>query len=121
MAASCSVLVVEDDVDTREALTAILENQGFAVASAEDGVDALEHLRASNCVCLIVLDLFMPRMNGWVFREEQMKDPELARIPVVVVSADPAAARRAEELGVAAAMAKPIDFDRLLQVVGRYC
>jgi CheY-like chemotaxis protein len=121
MAEACSVLVVEDDDDTRDALAAILESQGYAVAEAGDGVDALEHLRGSNCVCLIVLDLFMPRMNGWTFRQEQMKDPKLAEIPVVVVSADPAAARQAKELGVAAAMAKPIDFDRLVEVVSRYC
>lgn len=118
---ACSVLVVEDDVDTRDALALILASKGYAVAEAGDGVDALEQLRASDCVCLIVLDLFMPRMNGWTFREEQMKDPKLAAIPVVVVSADPTAARQAADLGVAATMAKPIDFDRLVQVVSQYC
>jgi CheY-like chemotaxis protein len=121
MSDACRVLIVEDDADTREALAAIFESRGYAVAEAGDGIDALEHLRASNCVCLIVLDLFMPRMNGWVFREEQMKDPKLAAIPVVVMSADPAAARQAANLGVAAAMSKPLDFDRLAQVVAQYC
>jgi CheY-like chemotaxis protein len=68
-----------------------------------------------------VLDLFMPTMNGWKFREEQVKDPNLASIPVVVISADPAAARQAADLGVAATMPKPVDFDRLLSIVGQYC
>jgi CheY-like chemotaxis protein len=117
----CSVLIVEDDSDTRAAVAALLESRGYRVAEAEDGVDALEHLRAPHCVCLIVLDLFMPRMNGWAFRQEQVQDPDLAAIPVVVVSADPAAARAAANLGVAATMAKPIDFDRLVEVVARYC
>ena len=121
MAEACSVLIVEDDADTRDALAAILESMGYAVAAAGDGIDALEHLRSSACTCLIVLDLFMPRMNGWAFREEQMKDPQLSTIPVVVVSADPAAARQAASLGVAATMAKPLDFDRLAKVVAQYC
>ena len=74
----CKVLVVEDDADTREALAAVLESHGFRVAEAEDGVAALSHLRGANCVCLIVLDLFMPKMNGWTFRQEQVKDPARA-------------------------------------------
>jgi CheY-like chemotaxis protein len=122
MGDKCSVLIVEDDADVRGALAAILETQGFTVAEAEHGLEALRHLRASSCTCLIVLDLFMPTMDGWKFRDEQVKDPHLAAIPVVVVSADQDAARRAgATLGVAAAMQKPVDLDRFIDVVRQFC
>ena len=114
-------MIVEDDPDTRAALAAFLETEGYAVAEAEHGLDALKQLRTLRDVGLIVLDLFMPTLNGLGFREEQMKDAGLSSIPVVVVSADPTAAREAAKLGVTAAMTKPIDFDLLLQLVARYC
>lgn len=117
----CKVLIVEDDADTREALAAVLESHGFRVAEAENGLAALAHLRSADCTCLIVLDLFMPQMNGWTFRQEQVKDPAIASIPVVVVSADPAAARRAQSLGVVAAMTKPLDFSRFVDVISQHC
>ena len=116
------VMIVEDDYEARESLAAVLVSEGYAVAEAEHGQAALEQLRRSPTdFCLIVLDLFMPVMNGWAFRDAQVKDPTLAAIPVVVVTADATAARRASELGIAAAMTKPVDFDRLLAVVGEYC
>jgi CheY-like chemotaxis protein len=71
--------------------------------------------------CLILLDLFMPVMNGWTFRSEQLRDPTLAAIPVVVISADTEAVRKAATLGAVAAMAKPLDFGRLLDTVARHC
>jgi CheY-like chemotaxis protein len=117
----CYVLVVDDDADTRGALVAILEAEGYQVAEAEHGLAALERLRESRCPCVIVLDLFMPKMNGWRFREEQRRDPSLASIPVIVISADPTATRQVTDLGVEAAMTKPLDYDQLLTVVERYC
>ena len=116
-----SVLIVEDDPDVRESLAAILAAEGYQVLEAENGAVALDQLRRDVPVCLILLDLFMPTMNGWTFRDEQLRDPNLAPIPVVVISADAAAARRASSLGVVSALTKPLDFDRLLQVVGEYC
>lgn len=115
-----SVLVVEDDDDVRGAVATLLETHGYRVLEAENGREALQHLREA-MVCVILLDLFMPVMNGWGFREEQMKDARLAAIPVVVISADSAAAERAVGPGVVAAMTKPIEFDRLLQIVGQHC
>ena len=100
----------------------MLEGEGYPVIEAAHGGDALEKLRGRNGVCLILLDLFMPTMNGWAFREEQMKDPAIAQIPVVVVSADAAAARQAgADFGARATITKPIDFDRLLDVVSQHC
>jgi CheY-like chemotaxis protein len=114
------ILVVEDDVDAREALAAFLENEGYTVLEANHGEEALAHLRASP-VCIVLLDLMMPVMNGWDFRAEQMKDPQMAKVPVVVVTADSGARRRARSLGVVDYMVKPIDFERLLQLVEEHC
>jgi CheY-like chemotaxis protein len=116
-----SVMIVEDEAEARESLAAVLQSEGYRVIEAEHGVEALQHLRASTAVCIILLDLFMPTMNGWAFRDEQMHDPALAAIPVVVITADTAAARRAATLGVLEALTKPIDFDRLLTLVAKHC
>jgi CheY-like chemotaxis protein len=115
------ILIIDDDPDLRGALAALLENQGYSVVEAEDGRDGLERLRSSDTFCLIVLDLFMPGMNGWAFRVEQMKDPRLAAIPVLVITADSIAAKRAIALGMVAAMTKPVEFDRVLQIIRRHC
>ena len=117
-----TVLLIEDDEDVRGAYAAYLEGAGYVVVEARDGREALQRLRAApDTFCLILLDLFMPTMNGWAFREAQVKDPAIADIPVVVVSAGADLPRHVAKMGVVAAVAKPIDFDRLLQLVGRYC
>jgi CheY-like chemotaxis protein len=114
------ILIVEDDTDAREALALYLAAEGYPVLEAGDGREALERLRSS-AVCLILLDLMMPTMNGFDFRTEQLRHPELADIPVVVVTADANAQRRASALGVHGFMVKPIQVDRLLDYITRYC
>jgi CheY-like chemotaxis protein len=117
-----SLLIVEDDPEARESLAAVLTSEGYKVIVAENGRAALDALReAPSAVCMILLDLFMPVMNGWAFRDEQIRDPALADIPVVIITADASAAQRMGKLGVAGAMTKPIDFDRLLAMVSTYC
>jgi CheY-like chemotaxis protein len=115
-----SILIVEDDGDFREAIAAFLAGEGYSVVEAEHGQDALQHLRTSALFCLILLDLFMPVMNGWAFRAEQLRDPTLAGIPVVVISADADAVGEAAALGAVASMVKPLDFGRLLTTIARY-
>jgi CheY-like chemotaxis protein len=115
-----TVLIVEDDHDARESLAALLEIQGYSVREAEDGEEALRILRSSE-IGVVLLDIFMPVMNGCTLLTEQSRDPALASIPVVVISADPAAARKASRRGIERAMTKPIDHDQLLEIVGRYC
>jgi CheY-like chemotaxis protein len=83
------VLVVDDDPDVREALAFALGDDGFDVLLAADGAEALSTLAAGAAPRAIVLDLGMPRMNGWQFRDLQKRDPALARIPVVVMTAQP--------------------------------
>jgi len=102
-------------------LAAVLETEGYDVAKASDGQEALGQLRTSATPSLILLDLYMPVMNGWAFRAEQLRDPKLASIPVVVVSADSRVANRAADLGAAGWVGKPIDFDRLLALVAIHC
>jgi CheY-like chemotaxis protein len=117
-----SILLVEDDPDVRDAVVALLEAAGYRVVAAEHGREALARLRTdASAFCMILLDLFMPEMNGWTFRTEQMRDPALAGIPVLVLSADSHAAQRAITPGVVGAMTKPIEFDRLLEVIAKHC
>jgi CheY-like chemotaxis protein len=114
-----SVLVVEDDFDVRDALVPILEYEGHRVTSAANGREALERLHAMDPPSVILLDLMMPVMDGEGFRKEQLRDPSLASIPVVVVSAHPRAEEKAAQMGAVACLAKPIDIDALLEHVRR--
>lgn len=119
---SATILVVDDDSGIREALTDILEDEGYAVRSAADGQAALDILRQqAELPALVLLDLMMPRMNGWQFRSEQQRDPTLADIPVVVISASANIHDQVQALDAAAFIAKPIEYDRLVGVVGQYC
>lgn len=118
-AAETSVLVVEDDFDLRDALVPILEYEGHRVVSAANGREALDRLQAMPLPSLILLDLMMPVMNGEAFRAEQLRDPRLAGIPVVVVSAHPAAEEHAARMGAVACVRKPFDVDDLLAAVRR--
>src|SRR5713101_10024038 len=99
MSSGKSILVVEDDESVRGAIAAFLEGEGYPVVEAEHGEAALRCLQSAGDFCLILLDLFMPVMNGWGFRAEQLRDPALAAIPLVVVTADARAPQKAAELG----------------------
>jgi CheY-like chemotaxis protein len=112
-----SVLIVEDDPDALEALGDLLDSHGYAVASARNGAEALELLGRSPLPGLIVLDLLMPTMDGWEFRRRQKKDPRIANIPVVVVSASSAA----KPIDADSILRKPVNIDRLLETIARHC
>ena len=112
-----TVLIVEDDFDLRDALVPVLEYDGHKVVSAANGQEALERLRSMPPPSLILLDLMMPVMNGEQFRAEQLRDPRLASIPVVVVSAHAHAAERAARLGAVGCLRKPLDIDAFLDEV----
>jgi len=114
------VLIVEDDRDTREMLERFLQLEGFEVRTAANGAAALESLETAGCPCVILLDLMMPVMNGWQFREAQAQHPDLAKIPVVVVTA---AGSRSDipEIRADGWLSKPVDFDKLLATIGAFC
>jgi len=126
MKAAGNVLIVEDDGQTRELLATLLATQGFYAVSAEDGLEALHLLRtvrrrAPDVPCLVLLDLTMPRFSGHEFRRAQLGDPTVATVPVAVMSGATDVEKRAAAMGAVAVVAKPIDFNVLLDVVRRYC
>lgn len=121
-AAGCSVCVVDDDDDIREALSDVLSIEGYDVISADDGESALGLLRTRRSDCrLILLDLMMPQMNGWEFRRLQLQDPTIAAIPVLLLTGAGTAARSIDELHVAGTIEKPVELDTLLAEVAHYC
>jgi len=113
------VLVIEDDYATRDSITQALASEGFRVLGSGDGADALAKL-ATVQPCLILLDLMMPRMDGWQFMEELRVHPGVSRIPVVVVSAY-GTRDGVRSVGAADYLRKPFEFPVLLDFVGRYC
>ena len=107
------LLLVEDDSSIRLALAEMLGDEGFSVATADNGRDALDQLRRGAPPDVIVLDLMMPVMDGWEFRVEQRGDPLIAGIPLLAMSADLSAKARA--IAADAYLRKPIDFPDLLR------
>jgi chemosensory pili system protein ChpA (sensor histidine kinase/response regulator) len=115
------VLLVEDNDETREVVTALLELEGYKVIAARDGGEGMDHLRHGLDPCVILLDLMMPgRKNGLEFRQEQLQDPNLAAIPVIVCSGHEEVKRKAAELGVTVFCQKPLEIEELLQLVAAH-
>jgi two-component system response regulator MprA len=115
------VLVVDDHEDVRMALEALFVSQGLAVVSACEGEEALDRLRGGLRPCVIILDLMMPKLDGWQFRHAQLADPVLANIPVIAFSGHEALRDRASEMGITDVLSKPVDPGQLLGLVHRYC
>jgi len=115
------VLVIDDDFATREMLSLVLAGDGYRVAMASHGIDALERLRGFEAPDLIILDLKMPKMDGCAFCEERHKSPRWATIPTIVVSGVSDAEEQAAALGALAYLQKPIDTVRLLELLHRHC
>jgi CheY-like chemotaxis protein len=116
-----TVLIVDDDHPVVESLQEFLEDEGFQVVIAADGQAALDELRRGLRPCVILLDLMMPRMNGWEFRREQQQDDDLKDIPIVVVSAVPLNSAARAQLGDVDFVPKPPSLLHLLAVVRRHC
>jgi two-component system response regulator MprA len=114
------LLVVDDDHDVREALQEILEAYGYTVATAYNGRDALDQLRAGLRPCLILIDLMMPEMNGAEFRTAQLEDPALRDIPIVLLTGNTRGPELASVLQ-ADVLKKPFDLHALFAVVRRFC
>lgn len=113
------ILLVEDDLDISEAIESILQEENYKVKCKFNGKEALEHLStAESLPSLILLDIMMPIMNGYEFREVQLKDQKIANIPTVILSA----AGKNEDitkLNFKECIKKPLDLDTLLAVVKR--
>lgn len=117
---AADVLIVEDNDDSREMLCMVIESMGYHVSCACNGREALKRLETDPPPCLIILDLMMPVMTGWEFREEQLKNPEWASIPVYVVSAL-ADRTSLEGLHPQGYFNKPIEINSLLEGLKRFC
>jgi chemosensory pili system protein ChpA (sensor histidine kinase/response regulator) len=113
-----SILLVEDDEAIRFTLEMILRQEGYKVVIARDGEEALEKLRSLRLPALVLLDLTMPRVDGWTVLKQMREDERLAPVPVIVTSAvaDPRLLIGANEI-----VDKPYDFGLLLRLIRKYC
>jgi CheY-like chemotaxis protein len=115
---STKVLIVEDDKDIRRNLKSLLESEGYVVEVAENGQVALDLLNtAVDLPSVIILDLMMPVMDGFQFREKQILNARIASIPVAIMTAGGQVDEKKIRTGVSAALKKPADVDEILSVV----
>lgn len=111
-----TILIIDDDIGITDSLSMLLEDEGYTVAVARNGAEGLEYLsRAETLPRMIFLDLMMPIMDGFAFREEQLKNAGFASVPVVVMTAGSLGPRTAE-LNVVECLRKPLKIERLLQL-----
>jgi len=116
-AARRSVLLVEDDSGIAEGIRDLLEMEGYEVVWSQDGAEGLDVLRRLDPLpMLILLDLMMPRVDGYEFRDRQRADARLAAVPVLVLTADPTPPDRLAQLN-AAILRKPFGVDELLTAI----
>ena len=113
------VLIVEDDDDVREFMQLLVSTYGYDTMTARDGQEALVKMRQRK-PCMVLLDLQMPRMDGWEFRERQVQDSALRNIPVVCVTAFFDPVQVTEQLGLRC-IGKPADFPTIIDAVQSSC
>ena len=109
-----TVLVIEDDLDIRDAIQEILQDEGYSVFTADNGAAALDALGRIPRPGLVLLDLMMPEMDGHQFLELLRADPRFTTVPVVVVSAGITVVP-----SIAGYIKKPFDTEVLVETVGR--
>jgi CheY-like chemotaxis protein len=116
------VLIVEDDAAICSSLGEALRDEGFDVSTAANGREALERLRGGPPPSAIVLDLMMPVMDGWDFRQQQLLDPVLSPVPVVVVTAAGFSSESIKtQFGNVVLISKPVPILDLLEALSRAC
>lgn len=114
------ILIAEDNSNIVESLTFVLEREGFTVAAALDGEDAMRQLREA-APDVLILDLMLPRMNGFEVLKLVKSDPLLRSLPVIVLTAKGQMQdrRMAEEIGIEAFMTKPFSNSDIVAAVRR--
>jgi CheY-like chemotaxis protein len=115
-----SVLLVEDNDTTRARISQLLRRHGYAVTEAVDGLDALKKA-SGQPFDVILLDLVMPNVDGWQFRATQMRHPELAAIPAVVVTVHPLREHERYALAAADVIRKPFEDEAILRALEHAC
>jgi CheY-like chemotaxis protein len=113
------ILVVDDDADIREVLGEVLTESGHEVLTASNGLEALQILRDGWDPCMVLLDLMMPVMDGYVFLEEARSDPALSSIPITVITAGRQV--DVQRLEGATVVAKPIRLPALMSLIAKNC
>jgi CheY-like chemotaxis protein len=117
LAEKSTVLIVEDEIESRETLRELLELEGYDVQTAGNGREAMDVLNASgDRICIMLLDLFMPVMDGWQVIDQLRADGRLGRPQVVIITS--AAHRAPAGLPV---LEKPLDLDKVMTAVERFC
>lgn len=116
-----AVMIVDDDDAIREALEDVLSDEGYDVVGVSDGQQALDYLLAdlhpAKRPSAILVDLWMPVMDGWKFLDALLEDPRFSRIPLVVLTA--ARDQRARDLRVAEVLTKPVQLQQVLGALER--
>ncbi len=113
------VLVVDDDADILALVQAVLSEEGYEVATARNGREALAAVRNQKPQ-LILLDLAMPVMNGWEFVCNVQEDNLAPGTPIIIMSASPQSDEQAKRLAVSGHLAKPFELDDLLICAEKY-
>jgi CheY-like chemotaxis protein len=116
---SKTVLIVEDDPDTREVLEEMLDAGGYQVVTATNGAEGLAALEGIQPPAVVLLDLMMPVMSGFAFLEELVRRPDHAGFPVLLISANETLEQAAQLPGVVGYVRKPFDLDEVLALLER--
>jgi len=111
------VLIVDDDPIVRHTFAEMLRTAGFTTLDTHSGSDGLALLRAQTGINAVLLDLSMPGMDGFEFRTEQMSDPDIAGVPVIVISGSPIGAPDRARLKASRYLAKPVQRGQLIATV----
>jgi DNA-binding response OmpR family regulator len=118
MGSAKKILIVEDDESIREALMDLLQGEGYLISVAANGQIGIDFLRqAEELPSLILLDLMMPVKDGFTFREEQLGDDRLNKVPVLVMSADPTMLTKKDRLKANVYMKKPLEISQMLRSI----
>jgi CheY-like chemotaxis protein len=110
------ILLVDDNIEVLQATSDLLKIWKFPVLTARNGREALNIMGTHADICLVVLDLWMPVMDGWEFLRRKKSDPAIADIPVIVLSAIPPESLDGAEI----VLTKPVDPGRLEAIIRQY-
>ena len=115
-----TVFVVDDDAAVREDYAELLREEGYQVLTAANGLEALDQLQAVRTPSLILLDLKMPVMDGWQLHERLARDPQLGKVPVVLLSGSSDVFEEASRMSADDFLLKPVPVRELLGTVEQY-
>lgn len=121
MSSTAPILLIDDDDDSRDGLAIVLSANGFVVEAVANGQTAVAKLSAGLCPSIILMDLLMPGISAMELRRQQLLNPAVRAVPVIVLSGAEDIERQAAALSAAAYVTKPVELDRLLAVIREHC